>query len=268
MLLPIHSTTALMCEPVFSGDRSTAIWYRDGKEIATVTSDTNAVFENRNYSTDQPVPEVGFLIVNNISKADEGLFWCRHSVSFAAGEVFSLRVAFVDPIPPEGYIQVTPPYPSLGQPVQFHCPIPEAVPSPSVIWRLNGEPISLSSSDASIFPNGTLFVRYFSLLHFGLYECVVVNFAGSSTTKTFIDSKHIQEARKGELSYLNYGSYSCAVLLYLLCALVLLRPSASRPTLRPSMWTRAHPLLGPGFRKAIVPIPDFISQSNNRDAVE
>lgn len=40
MLLPIRSTTALMCEVVFSGgggERNKAIWYRNGQEVGRVT---------------------------------------------------------------------------------------------------------------------------------------------------------------------------------------------------------------------------------------
>ncbi|VDO79311.1 unnamed protein product [Haemonchus placei] len=59
-----------------------------------------------------------------------------------------------------------------------------------------------------------------------------------------------------------YGFWSdvcCSVLIYLLCALVLIRPNP-RATMVPSMWARSNPLLGPGFRKVIVPVPDFITQ--------
>ncbi|KIH58871.1 hypothetical protein ANCDUO_10914 [Ancylostoma duodenale] len=158
-------------------------------------SDTNAIFDDRNYTAEQPVPEVGFLIMSNISKDDEGLYWCRHAETGLAGEVFSLKVAYVDPIPPERYIRVEPKNPLLGEQVALWCPLPRAVPHPSVTWLL---------------------------------------------------------------IFINKRAFSCSVLIYLLCALVLMRPSP-RATMVPSMWARSNPLLGPGFRKVIVPLPDFIT---------
>ncbi|VDM83696.1 unnamed protein product, partial [Strongylus vulgaris] len=158
MLLPIRSTTALMCEVVFSGggeknkaiwyrdgqevvfsgggEKNKAIWYRDGQEVGKVSSDTNAIFMDRNYTTEQPVPEVGFLIMSNITKDDEGLYWCRHAATGLSGEVFALKVAYVDPVPAEGYIRVEPKYPLLGEQVHLWCPVPSAVPHPTVSWLL------------------------------------------------------------------------------------------------------------------------------------
>ncbi|CAJ0608241.1 unnamed protein product [Cylicocyclus nassatus] len=280
MLLPIRSTTALMCEVVFSGigEKNKAIWYRDGQEVGQVSSDTNAVFMDRNYTTEQPVPEVGFLIMSNISREDEGLYWCRHAATGLSGEVFALKVAYVEELPSEGYIRVEPKYPLLGEQVQLWCPIPSALPHPNVIWLLNGEPVSHTSLDAQPYPNGTLFIRHFSMVHNGVYECVISNFAAKTSTRVVIDSKHVstrnglsQSAGNSVRCSLLFRSSvlwflvgclvtSCSVLIYLLCALVLMRPS-SRATLIPSMWARTNPLLGPGFRKVVVPVPDFISGS-------
>ncbi|VDP32111.1 unnamed protein product [Heligmosomoides polygyrus] len=49
----------------------------------------------------------------------------------------------------------------------------------------------------------------------------------------------------------------CSELIYLLYALVLIRPTP-RATTVPSMWARSYPLLGFGFRKVTVPVLDFI----------
>lgn len=40
MLLPNLSSTALLCEPVFTDYAESAIWYKDGKKIATVDRST------------------------------------------------------------------------------------------------------------------------------------------------------------------------------------------------------------------------------------
>ncbi|KAJ1369929.1 hypothetical protein KIN20_031542 [Parelaphostrongylus tenuis] len=280
MLLPIHSTTALMCEVVFSDSKnSNAIWYRNGKEIATVSRDTNAIFDNRKYAAEQPVPEVGFLIMSNISKGDEGLYWCRHAETGIAGELFSLTVAYVDEIPPDKQIKVEPPYPLLGEQVTLVCPLPNAVPKPTIDWLLNNEPVTHTSSDAQSYGNGTLFIPHFSTLHNGVYECVVWNFVARTSSRIVLESKQIGN-RNGLLESstpstrcsMLFGSNvlwflvgclmsSSSVLIYLLCVLVLMRP-IPRATIVPSMWARSNPLLGPGFRKPIVPVPDFITRAS------
>ncbi|RCN41899.1 hypothetical protein ANCCAN_12172 [Ancylostoma caninum] len=43
--------------------------------------------------------------------------------------------------------------------------------------------------DAHSFPNGTLLIRHFSVIHNGVYECVVSNFAAKTSTRVVIDSK-------------------------------------------------------------------------------
>lgn len=277
MLLPIHSTTALMCEVVFSSDakNNNAVWYRNGKEIGTVSRDTNAIFENRNYTAEQPVPEVGFLIMSNISKDDEGLYWCRHADTGTVGEVFSLTVAYVDEIPSDKHIKVEPSHPLLGEQLTLVCPLPNAVPQPTIEWLLNGEPVAHSSSDAHSYPNGTLFIRHFSILHNGVYECVVSNFAARTSSRAVVESKQmtnhgfLESSTSGTKCSLLFKSSvlwflvgclmsSSSVLIYLLCVLVLMRP-IPRATIIPSMWARSNPLLGPGFRKPIVPVPDFIT---------
>ncbi|WKX94766.1 hypothetical protein Q1695_011772 [Nippostrongylus brasiliensis] len=276
MLLPIHSTTALMCEVVFAGvGKSMAVWYRNGEQIGTVTSDSNVIFGDRNYTAEQPVPEVGFLIMSNITKDDEGLYWCRHAETGVVGDVFSLKVAYVDAIPADKYIEVLPRFPILGEQVALMCPIPKAVPQPTINWLLNGEPVAHTSTDAHAFPNGTLIIRHFTSAHNGVYECVVWNFASRTSSQVTIDSKKASarnafasSSSNTRCSLLFRSSVlwflvgclvtSCSVLIYLLCALVLIRPTP-RATMVPSMWARSNPLLGPGFRKVVVPVPDFIT---------
>ncbi|VDM51743.1 unnamed protein product [Angiostrongylus costaricensis] len=144
------------------------------------------------------------------------------------------------------------------------------------LYSQNGEPVAHTSSDAHSYPNGTLFIRHFSTLHNGVYECVVWNFAARTSSRIVLESKQV-ENRSGLLESSTLGTrcsllfrssilwflFGClmsssSVLIYLLCVLVLMRPTP-RSTIVPSMWARSNPLLGPGFRKPIVPVPDFIT---------
>lgn len=278
MLVPRYSTTALMCEPVFTGASGTAKWLRNGVTVATVTSSSNAILHNRTYHSDQPVPDVGFLIITNISISDEGEYWCRRDDTAQEGDLVRIVVAYVDQFPFETKPMFHPSIPNLGQRVVANCPPTRAVPTPSVSWMLNGEPIDMSSSRIEVSVNGTLLIRRFMPQDVGVYECIVSNFAGRTTAKIFIDAQRLSDGRFHELfdtsifanachSVFRSGllwflvgclATSCIVLLYLMCAMVLIRPgSRNRITLRPGLFLRYHPSLAPGFRKVVAPTPDI-----------
>lgn len=52
--------------------------------------------------------------------------------------------------------------------------------------------------------------------------------------------------------------FSFSVLVYLICAVLLIKPNSSRyrVLLQPASYLRSHPNLAPGFRKVISPLPD------------
>ncbi|GMS85775.1 hypothetical protein PENTCL1PPCAC_7950, partial [Pristionchus entomophagus] len=273
--VPVGSTTALMCEPIFSGDSSFAIWYKDGEAIANVTSKSNALLPDRTYKPEQSVPEVGFLIVSDIRREDAGTYECRDGVTGAKGAASTLRVAYVEPLPLEGHISLAPRRVALGDPLRLRCAAPAADPAPTVTWQLNSSPISRYSPDATSHPNGTLYIPRFTLTHLGLYTCNFTNFGGRATSRVFIDAKDlaidrelpdISDSVSQRCTYffracilwflIGCLATSCVVLIYLLLALCCLQPRRRR-TMRPSFFARSHPSLGPGFRKPVVPLPDY-----------
>ncbi|KAF8361397.1 zig-10, partial [Pristionchus pacificus] len=273
--VPEGSTTALMCEPIFSGESSFATWYKNGVPIANVTSKSNALLPARTYKPKQSVPEVGFLIVSDIRREDAGTYECRDAVTNASGVASTLRVAYVDALALEHHITLAPRRISLGEPLRLRCPPPAADPPPAVSWQLNGSPLSRYAPDAAAFPNGTLHIPRFTLSHLGLYTCNFTNFAGRATSRVFIDAKDLAIDRalpdsvdsvsqrctyffRACVLWFLIGclATSCIVLLYLLCALFCLQPRRRR-TLRPSFFARSHPSLGPGFRKPVMPLPDY-----------
>eukprot|EP00080_Pristionchus_pacificus_P022865 PDM82885.1 zig-10 [Pristionchus pacificus] len=213
--VPEGSTTALMCEPIFSGESSFATWYKNGVPIANVTSKSNALLPARTYKPKQSVPEVGFLIVSDIRREDAGTYECRDAVTNASGVASTLRVAYVDALALEHHITLAPRRISLGEPLRLRCPPPAADPPPAVSWQLNGSPLSRYAPDAAAFPNGTLHIPRFTLSHLvgdtgrvaqadgrgfsklemeesgGLYTCNFTNFAGRATSRVFIDAKDL-----------------------------------------------------------------------------
>lgn len=273
--VPEGSTTALMCEPIFSGESSFATWYKDGVVVANVSSKSNALLPGRSYKPEQSVPEVGFLIVSDIRREDAGTYVCRDGASNASGAASTLRVAFVEKLPLESHITLSPRRVSLGEPLRLLCSPPAADPMPTVSWQLNGSPLSRYSPDSTSHPNGTLHIPRFTLSHLGLYTCNFTNFGGRATSRVFIDAKDLAIDRalpdttdsvsqrctyffRACVLWFLIGclATSCIVLLYLLCALCCLQPRRRR-TMRPSFFARSHPSLGPGFRKPVMPLPDY-----------
>ncbi|CAI2344645.1 unnamed protein product [Caenorhabditis sp. 36 PRJEB53466] len=270
-LVPIGATTALECEPYTSAN---ATWYRDEHVIATVGGHRNAVLDGRKARGGERIPEIGFLVIYDVRREDEGRYYCRRENDTKWGEVFQLKVAFVDEIGEEERVRVEPSVPILGKPLLLVCPVPKAFPPPKVTWTVNSLPISHISSDYSSHSNGTLIISHFSYHHFGYFECHVNNFAGHATAHTFIDSRDLvssiesvrpqtyvhgcSAALRSSLFMFLLGCLvtSGAVLIYLICAVCLLKPGRPRRVLRPTFWSRTDPRLAPGFRKAVVPLPD------------
>uniref|UniRef100_A0A8R1EHC4 Ig-like domain-containing protein n=1 Tax=Caenorhabditis japonica TaxID=281687 RepID=A0A8R1EHC4_CAEJA len=269
-LVPIGSTTALECEPYTLAN---ATWHRDGHVITTVEGHKNAVLEGRRPRGGERIPEIGFLVIYDVRKEDEGRYYCQRANDTKWGEVFQLKVAYVDEIDPGQKITINPEVPILGRPLVLKCPIPSAYPPPKVTWTVNSLPISHISSDYHATSNGTLTIAHFSYHHFGFFECHVNNFAGHASANTFIDSRELtasieslkpsfaagcSAALRSSLFMFLLGCLvtSAAVLIYLICAVCLLKPGRPRRVLRPTFWSRTDPRLAPGFRKAVVPLPD------------
>ncbi|CAJ0932116.1 unnamed protein product, partial [Mesorhabditis belari] len=185
MLLPIDSTTALMCEPLFVENTSKIVkanWYKDGLLVATVTNSKNANYESRDAPKgENALPEVGFLVIRNITRSDEGLYWCQlEAKAEKIGEIFALTVAYVGTVAPESEIEFVPTRPKMGAPLVVVCPHVKALPKTSVSWKINNHPISSSKSEPLILSNSSLLLRKFHLSDIGIFECVQSNFAGKT----------------------------------------------------------------------------------------
>uniref|UniRef100_A0A0R3RII8 Ig-like domain-containing protein n=1 Tax=Elaeophora elaphi TaxID=1147741 RepID=A0A0R3RII8_9BILA len=274
MLIPRYSTTALMCEPVFTGTNSQAQWYHNGIVVANVSSTSNAVLHDGTYYTEQAIPDVGFLIITNISLEDEGDYWCRRMDNKQEGEVARIVVAFVEPFPSNSRPAFHPALARFGQHVTVHCPRTKAVPPPTYAWFLNGEPVDLSTRRIIQNSNGSLQIQQFLHQDIGVYECVVKNFAGRTSAKVYIDAIPLvsndifdgtifaNACQSISLSGLLWFLIGClaasgAMLSYLVCAVLIARSNyRSRASLYPNSFFQIHPNFAPGFRKVVAPIAD------------
>ncbi|CAB3403834.1 unnamed protein product [Caenorhabditis bovis] len=285
-LVPLGSTTAFMCDVcITEPEKSASTWFKNAIPVANVSSHANAIYMDRNQSKgyEEKMPQVGFLTIFNVSKEDEGTYWCRRNHDMKFGEVYQLKIAYVDDISESSPIRLRPYTPYLGRPLIAECPMPNAFPPPKVSWSINSLPLSHISSDFSSFSNGTLIIHHFSYHHIGLVECHVSNFAGRTSAQVFIDPKEIvntiesfksgiigtcSAAFRNSLFMFMMGCLltSIAVLIYLSCTICILRPGRPRRIMRPSFWSRTDPRLAPGFRKAIVPLPDCFANARMLDS--
>uniref|UniRef100_A0A915Q0R9 Ig-like domain-containing protein n=1 Tax=Setaria digitata TaxID=48799 RepID=A0A915Q0R9_9BILA len=266
-----YSTTALMCEPIFTSSSSQAQWYHDGIVVANVSSTSNAVLHDRKYYNEQTIPDVGFLIITNISLEDEGDYWCRRTDDKQEGEVARIVVAYVEQFPDNSQPTFHPAVVHFGERVTVHCPRTNAVPVPSYTWLLNGEALDLSTKRIVQSSNGSLQIRQFMRQDIGIYECVVTNFAGRTSAKTYVDAiplpddvfddaiftKACESVFRSGLMWFLIGCLvtSGTLLSYLVFAILLARSTyRNRASLYLSPFLQFHPNLAPGFRKVVAPI--------------
>ncbi|VDN53335.1 unnamed protein product [Dracunculus medinensis] len=281
MLVPRYSTTALICDPIFTGLAGRAQWFHNGIIVANVTSTSNAILYDRQYNGEKAIPDVGFLIITNISLDDQGNYWCRREDTGQESDIVQLDVAYIDEFPNDTHLTFHPSSPNLGEQLIANCPKTTGIPPLYATWTLNGERIRFSPNRVDLLKNNSLIIKRFLLRDIGVYECKLSNFAGSTTAQGFIDlqksnndlsnasdqvdtSIFITSCRNfthnGSITWFLIGclATSFSVLVYLICAVLLIKPNSSRyrVLLQPASYLRSHPNLAPGFRKVISPLPD------------
>jgi hypothetical protein len=145
MLVPKHSTTVLLCDPLHNEneEKKAATWYKDGYAVATVTSGKNAILHDRPYTAQEPLPEVGFLVVTDISELDEGNYWCQRDDTGQIGEMSHLTVAYITPLDSDQSLTVTPRSPLTGHYVTIDCPFAKGMPKPAMTWKHVGANVLL-----------------------------------------------------------------------------------------------------------------------------
>jgi len=291
MMARIGSASVLACDPIFgaAGAGQEATWYKDGMKIAEVTGERNAVYLNRSLEGfNRQVPEVGFLILNSIEKADEGDYWCIRKDNGQLGEIYRIKVAFMTPIGRDRKLITTPDEPFAGDIVEIKCTKTEAFPSPAINWLFNGKAL-LPSSNFEVASNGSLFIHRFSSENAGTYDCVLQNFAGKTKASVtlplpqklnslpnpesqtaevesgFLRPECVTLLKNSTLWFLiGCLSTCCLVLIYLFTGMICYRYHNRRPCAgRLPLWQsllRADPALAPGFRKVIVPAPESRTQ--------
>uniref|UniRef100_A0AC34RSC1 Ig-like domain-containing protein n=1 Tax=Panagrolaimus sp. JU765 TaxID=591449 RepID=A0AC34RSC1_9BILA len=132
MMARTGSASVLPCDPIFgpSGAKKEATWYKDGSPIAQVTGEQNAVYLNRSLKDlNRNVPEVGFLIVTELEKADEGDYWCIRKDNGQLGEISRIKVAFLTEVSRDRKLIANPETPFFGDFVEIECTFTEAYPA-------------------------------------------------------------------------------------------------------------------------------------------
>uniref|UniRef100_A0A914UL70 Ig-like domain-containing protein n=1 Tax=Plectus sambesii TaxID=2011161 RepID=A0A914UL70_9BILA len=186
MIAPLGSTTTIMCEPAFNEEVKQATWYRDGRVVGHIDAAQNIVLHNRTLTGVEAdtIPDVGFLIITNVSREDEGKYWCE--TSGEKGEITDLIVAYIEEFMPHDGPLFVPKQPKLGQDAIVKCVFPSGYPSPSVSWLQNGDAVKFSDR-IKVAKDGSLMIRRFSESDYGIYECVASNIAGRRSASTAVE---------------------------------------------------------------------------------
>jgi hypothetical protein len=133
-------------------DDDEARWMRDGREVARVNGHRNALIGANRGKNDvsegiatipqgqDPIPEIGFLLIRHTQREDEGEYWCeRLGQDRQQGERTRLRVAYLEPFPKgtRPRVSLSPPsdQPERGQLVVLDCPRPNGLPAPIISWQ-------------------------------------------------------------------------------------------------------------------------------------
>uniref|UniRef100_A0A0K0F6D6 Ig-like domain-containing protein n=1 Tax=Strongyloides venezuelensis TaxID=75913 RepID=A0A0K0F6D6_STRVS len=294
MLVSVGATTALMCDPLIIGnsnEKITAFWYKNDEVVATVTSNSNAILDNRNVRTSHMIPEVGFLIISNISYDDEGFYYCKSIDNSNIGETIHLVIAYIDQLPEnKKELSMYPSKPYVGSSVRIDCPSTDAYPDPSVKWHKNGVDLDFTNNRFEVLTNGSLLINRIQPQDIGFYSCILSNFAGHTKGTVFIDINNdgiinnykissplnqmslvsiFRSIDRIQLKYLLLWftliclTLSSIVLLYLVIDILLSKKNFknkfSQMILFLNCIKREN---GPGYGKIIVPAPDFVYRRN------
>jgi hypothetical protein len=112
------------------------MWYRNGKSIGLVSSRSNHIYEQRSFDLDE-IPEVGFLIIPDITLKDEGDYWCELEgrESTKPAKIYRLRVAFIEAFSENQLPISRPSSPEIGRKLTIECPSIKSHPRAVVSWK-------------------------------------------------------------------------------------------------------------------------------------
>uniref|UniRef100_A0A0N4ZUX4 Ig-like domain-containing protein n=1 Tax=Parastrongyloides trichosuri TaxID=131310 RepID=A0A0N4ZUX4_PARTI len=296
MLVSVGATTALMCDPLLINNNEnknlTALWYKNDEFVARVTSNTNVILNNKIVKSNHMIPEVGFLIISNISYDDEGFYYCKNIENDNIGETVHLVIAYIDQIPEDKEELLSyPSKPYLGDLVRLDCPSTDAYPDPSVKWHKNGYDLDYRNNRLEVLTNGSLLIHRVQSQDIGFYSCILSNFAGHTKGTLFLDIYGDQGVQNHKISstfnkistFLSFNSMdkyklkygllwfsliclilSCLILIYLLIGIFISRKSIRNKfnKILLSLNFNKQKDYGPGYGKIIAPAPDFVYRRN------
>ena len=147
-----------------------------------------------------PIPEIGFLVIQQTRRQDEGDYWCERVSDGQQGERTRLRVAFLESFPEGTRPRLFTPA-EKSQLLVLDCPRPEGLPPPILNWHFvcfsnnylstlrilqNGERLTdFSALNLQMAPNGSLLVHNFSSAQSGFYACEAANFVAKTLSQPF-----------------------------------------------------------------------------------
>uniref|UniRef100_A0AC35U0D0 Ig-like domain-containing protein n=1 Tax=Rhabditophanes sp. KR3021 TaxID=114890 RepID=A0AC35U0D0_9BILA len=298
MLVSVGATTALMCDPIVGANdkvNMTATWFKNDDPIAKVTSNSNVILFDRTINSKHLIPQVGFLILTNITADDQGFYHCQREDNKAEGETIHLVIAYIEQFDSkEKELVMIPKRPYLGNTIRIDCPSTDAYPAPAVKWHKNGIDLNFSNNRYEVLSNGSLLIRRLTSRDIGFFECILSNFAGYTKGTAFVDAYGDETIQRQRINnqvqqfsifstiktldkvQIKHGLLwfsivcllgSCFVLIYLLMNIFWTNRSFRNKVSR--LFVRM-PCVGDksfgGYGRSIVPAPDFVYRRNRNES--
>ena len=138
------------------------IWYKDGQQVQSI---------RERPGTSNKIIKSEELMFLSFEREDEGTYYCNASNSegWTKSKYANVRLAFLDPITDGPQDRVT----SIGESVILRCKIPRGLPSPTVNWYHNTEPVQISQRITLV--DGDLHISDVQRRDAGTYQCEVRN---------------------------------------------------------------------------------------------
>ncbi|KAL9923994.1 roundabout 2 isoform 2-T2 [Glossina fuscipes fuscipes] len=183
MVVPKNDPFTFNCKA--EGNPTPSIqWFKDGHELKT---------DSGSHRILMPSGDLFFLkVIHSRRESDAGTYWCQAKNEFgvARSRNATLQVAFLRD---EFRLEPQNTRVAQGEVALMECGAPRGSPEPQILWRKNGQTMSLTGNKRiRIVDGGNLAIQDARPSDDGRYQCVVKNIVGTRESTTAFLKVHMR----------------------------------------------------------------------------